>query len=239
SFSLVDLLLTYFFLPEPKTRSQAGHERFALQPKFCLRTVVDKALRIPLAIFFISTFAFANMEATLVLLTEHQFSFTASQNSLMFAYIGVIMVVMQGGLIGRLSKRFGERTLVLVGCALVAIGLLVTPTTKSAVVLYVALALLAIGSGINTPSNQSILSKLAPASDLGGVLGVGQSLSTLGRIVGPVVGGVCFQYLGMSSPYYIGSAAMVAACALAFFLPHSVPATILESRCESCDKIDK
>jgi MFS family permease len=87
------------------------------------------------------------------------------------------------------------------------------------VVLGLALALLAIGSGINNPSNQSMLSKLASADRVGGVLGVGQSLATLGRIIGPIVGGMSYQYLGMSAPYWIGAVAMVVAFVLSLKLP--------------------
>lgn len=220
-FSLLDLVLTLFFLPEPERRSQAGHERFVMRPDFYWQVLTNERLRVSLAIFFISTFAFANMEATLVLLTEHKYGFTAQQNGLMFAYIGLIMVIVQGGLIGWLSKRFGERKLVLLGSLLVALGLLATPASASAAILYVALALLALGSGMNTPANQSILSKLAPKEDVGGIMGVGQSLSTLGRILGPVAGGAAFQFLGMESPYLIGAAAMTVACVLALLLPRA------------------
>lgn len=220
-FSFLDLLLTYFFLPEPGRRTQAGHERFVLDPGFYWKTLSDERMRFSLAIFFISTFAFANMEATLVLLTAHQYGFTAQQNGIMFAYIGLVMVLVQGGLIGRLAKRFGEKKLVFFGSLLVVLGLLATPLTRSPAVLYGALALLALGSGLNTPANQSILSRLALPEEVGGIMGVGQSLSTLGRIVGPLVGGATFQYLGMSSPYFIGASAMAVAGALALLLPGS------------------
>ncbi|SRR5579875_235776 len=221
-FSLLDLVLTAAFLPEPPKRSQAGHERFVLEPNFYWRTLADGTLRAPLSIFFIATFAFAMMETTLVLLTEHQFGFNARDNGLMFAYIGFVMVFVQGGLIGRLSKRFGEKKLVVAGSLLVALGLFLTPLTSSQPVLYAALALLAVGSGIVNPSNQSILSKLAASEQVGGVMGVGQSLSTLGRILGPIAGGAAFQCLGMASPYDIGAAVMLVAFAVALALPRPV-----------------
>lgn len=81
------------------------------------------------------------------------------------------------------------------------------------------MAVLAIGSGINTPANQSMLSQLAPAERVGGVMGVGQSLSTLGRILGPAIGGLSFQYGGAATPYLIGAVAMVVAFVLNLKLP--------------------
>jgi len=229
-FSLLDLILTFFFLPEPPKRSTAGQERFVFKPGFYFRTLFNEKLRLSFAIFFISTFAFANMEATLVLLTEHKFGFNAAQNGWLFTFIGFIMVLTQGGLIGRLSKKYGESRLISAGCVIVALGLFLTPLTQMTTVLYLACALLAIGSGITTPSNQSMISKLSPAEEVGGVMGVGQSLSTLGRILGPVVGGAAFQYLGMSSPYVIGAAFMLTAFALSLMLPKTALPTSAPNR---------
>lgn len=218
-FSILDLALTFFLLPEPEKRSSAGAERFGLGPNFYFDTLKDAKLKTSLLIFFISTFAFANMETTLVLLTHDHFNFTTNMNSWMFTYVGFWIVMVQGGMIHRLSKKYGEKKLIGVGSILVALGLLLTPATTNVFVLGVALALLAIGSGINTPSNQSMLSKLAARDRVGGVLGVGQSLSTLGRIIGPIVGGAAYQYLGFSSPYWIGAVAMVVAFLLSLKLP--------------------
>jgi MFS transporter, DHA1 family, tetracycline resistance protein len=218
-FSILDLILTFFLLPEPENRSKAGTERYGNGPSFYLDTIKDPKLKISLAIFLISTFAFANMETTLVLLTHDQFKFTTNMNSWMFTYIGVLIVMVQGGMIHRLSKKYGEKRLIAVGSVLVALGLLLTPATLNIVVLGLALALLAIGSGLNNPSNQSMLSKLAASDRVGGVLGVGQSLSTLGRIVGPIVGASSYQYLGYCAPYWIGAVAMVAVLVLSLKLP--------------------
>ena len=122
-------------------------------------------------------------------------------------------------MIHRLSKKYGEKKLIAVGCSLITLGLLLTPATANIVVLYVALAFLSFGAGLNNPSNQSMLSKIAAADRVGGTLGVGQSLSTLGRILGPTVGGAAYQHLGHSSPYLIGAVATVVALILSFKLP--------------------
>lgn len=222
-FSVLDLVLTAALLPEPKKRSSAGAERYGMGPGFFLKTISDPELRICLLLFLISTFAFANMEATLVLLTAQQFQFDARQNMIMFVYIGILMVIVQGRLIHGLSKRFGEKKLILAGSLLVAIGLLLTPATSQVPVLYVALAVLAVGSGINTPANQSMLSKLAPPDCMGGVMGVGQSLSTLGRILGPAIGCAVYQYFGHFSPYLIGAVTMIGAAGASTLLPNLSP----------------
>jgi len=221
ALSIIDLVLTFFLLPEPQQRSNAGNERFTKEKNFFFNTLGDPKLRVSLLIFFIATFAFANMEATIVLLTTKKLNFGSFENTMMFLYIGLLIVFVQGGMIHRLNKKYGEKKLIGIGSVMVALGLLLTPVSSNLYVLGAALFLLAVGSGLNSPANQSLLSKLAPENKTGGVLGVGQSLSTLGRIAGPVIGGFAFQYLGMSSPYFIGAVAMAVAFVLSMKLPDS------------------
>lgn len=221
AFSALDFIFTAAFLPEPKQRSSAGAERYPMGLSFYLSTLCDPKLRVSLLIFFMATFAFANMEATLILLTIKNFHFGTFENSMMFTYIGVLMVIVQGRLIHGLSKKYGEKKLISIGAGLNVIGLLLTPFSPAVWVLYVALAFLAAGSGLATPANQSLLSKLAPSDRMGGTMGVGQSLSTLGRIVGPALGCYLFQNLGVSSPYIVGAACMAIVVGLSFAVPEA------------------
>ncbi len=128
--------------------------------------------------------------------------------------------LLAAGLIGRLNKKVPEKALVATGSLLTAVGLLLIALSTSVPMLYGALAFLAAGTGITTPSNQSILSKQADPSRVGGALGVGQSLSTLGRILGPIAGGWFFLHVGLQTPYYLGAAVMILAFALSFLLPN-------------------
>ncbi|MBY0547014.1 MAG: MFS transporter [Candidatus Obscuribacterales bacterium] len=219
AFSFVAFLFAMFALPEPENRSQAGHDRFRTEPGFVGRVLSDKSLRIPLAIFFLSTFAFANMETTLVLLASSWYDFKAADISWLFTFVGFVMVMVQGGYVGRAAKKSGEKKLILTGSLLVAAGFALTVLLHQVWGLYVAMGVMAIGISINNPSNQSLLSKLANPAETGGVLGIGQSLSTLGRILGPIVGGLAYEHLGPECPYYLGAAVMLAVCALATRLP--------------------
>ncbi len=217
--SALDLVLTYFMLPEPPKRSNAATQRFDLKPAFIFNTIKDPKFQGSLLIFFISTLAFANMEATLVLLTKLKFGYTARANSFMFTYVGLIIVFVQGGMIHRMVKKYGEKTMVVAGCVILSIGLFLTGFSANQAMLYVSLALLAIGSGINTPANQSMLSKLAPSENSGAILGIGQSLSTLGRIFGPLIGGYAFDHVSIQAPYVIAGSIML----LAFFVAMQLP----------------
>lgn len=218
-FSVLDLIVTAFILPEPENRKESAHNPFSLGLGYYLSTIANKKFSLCLFIMFISTFAFANMETTLVLLTSQYFGFTMAQNSYLFVGIGLVMVFVQGYLIRKIGKIYPDKLLISVGTAAIAVGLLLTPATHSLVVLCVALVFLATGSGINNPSNSSLLSKLAPSDETGGVMGIGQSMSTLGRILGPVAGGYLFDKMGASSPYWFAACFMFLAFALSFKLP--------------------
>ncbi len=220
-FSALDLIFTAAWLPEPQKRTSAGAERFPMGLSFYLETLGDARLRVQLFIFFMSTFAFANMEATLVLLTIRNFKFGTFENSMMFTFIGVMMVIVQGRLIHGLSKKYGEKKLITAGAILSIIGLLVTPFSTTIWMLYIGLTLLAFGSGFLTPANQSLLSKLAPQDRMGGTMGIGQSLSTLGRIAGPALGCYLFQTVGVSSPYILGASVMLVVVVLSFAVPEA------------------
>jgi DHA1 family tetracycline resistance protein-like MFS transporter len=219
SFSIIDLVFTAVFLPEPAGRTDSAHQRFSNDRSFYIRTLTNKTFLLPLLIMFISTFAFANMETTLVLLTNQYFKFDMVQNSYLFAGLGLVMVFVQGGLIRPLSKRVPDKLLVTTGCALITLGLLLAPASHSIVILCFALLLLASGSGINNPSNSSLLSKLSAKHETGGVMGIGQSASTLGRIIGPVTGGLLFDLFGPTVPYWAAAVCTFIACMLSLRLP--------------------
>jgi MFS family permease len=218
-FSIADLIFMTIALPEPKQRKDSRHNPFALGASFYFRTIANKKFGLCLFIMFISTFAFANMETTLVLLTSQYYNFTMEQNGYLFAGLGLVMAFIQGGLIRRIGNKYPDAQLVTIGTALITVGLVLTPATHSFPILCVALIIMASGSGINNPSNSSLLSKLSLKEETGGVMGIGQSMSTLGRVLGPVAGGYLFDAGGAGSPYWLGAGCMLVACLLSLRLP--------------------
>jgi DHA1 family tetracycline resistance protein-like MFS transporter len=219
SFSIADLIFTAFYLPEPENRKDNALTPFSLGAGFYFRTLANKKFGLCLLIMFISTFAFANMETTLVLLTNKYYNFTMVENSYLFTGLGLVMALIQGGLIRRIGKKYPDASLITAGTALITVGLLLTPATHNFPLLCVGLLLMATGSGINNPSNSSLLSKLCPRDETGGVMGIGQSMSTLGRILGPVAGGYLFDTMGAGSPYWLAAGCTLLACVLSFRLP--------------------
>lgn len=142
------------------------------------------------ATIFLSTFAFAQFESTLSLLTK-RLGLGDRYNFYVFAYIGFILTLAQGFLVRRLLPKIGEIPMGLIGVALMSIGLaLIGVASQQAhfAVLVMVLPLTVVGFAAATPSFQALLSLNTPEDEQGGILGVGQSMSSLARILGPIVG---------------------------------------------------
>jgi DHA1 family tetracycline resistance protein-like MFS transporter len=132
----------------------------------------------------------------------------------LFAVIGIISAGVQGGAMGPLSRRFGERTLAAVTVATYGIGFLWLSTVTTSGMMYAALAFLAIGNAVFNPSMSSLVSKEAADHERGAVLGVYQSAGSLGRIIGPGMAGFIYAGFGPHAPYVVGGLLAVPAAIL-------------------------
>jgi DHA1 family tetracycline resistance protein-like MFS transporter len=169
--------------------------------------------------FFLVILAFAGMESTFALWAMEQFDWGPGQVGYVFAFVGLLSAVLQGGLIGGLTRRFGEERLLLCGLALIAIGLLVLPAARTVEVLSVAVSALALGMGLTQPSLNSLISRRAGREEQGEVLGVSQSVGSLSRVLGPAAAGYFFGEFGRNAAFFWGAALIVAALMLALRLP--------------------
>ncbi len=155
-----------------------------------------------IGIYFLATFCFACFESTFSLLVKEKFHFDANHAGFLFFYCGVLAAVLQGGLMGRLNKLFGEQRLIFGSLVLLAISLAVLPLTASLVSLLLILGLFAAGSGINRPPTFGLISIRTPPHEQGVTLGVAQSVASLARIVGPVFANVLYaKHVGL--PYFV------------------------------------
>ncbi len=183
-----------------------------------------KALARLLVVFFLAILAFGGMEATFALWAMAQFGWGPAQIGYIFTYVGLLSAVMQGGLIGRLTARFGEEKLLLAGLSLIALGLLAIPAAHDLPLLLVAVSCLALGMGAMQPSLNSLISRRAAAEEQGEVMGVAQSVASLSRVLGPLLAGALFAGLGRNSPFLCGMILVLAAAAVAWRLPPEEPA---------------
>ncbi len=206
-------LAALLVLPEPeqrKLRAAAARGRFTV----FFREMGLPGIRRVVLVYFISVLAFSAMEATYAFLVTQRYRVDQQHVGYLFGYIGILVVVVQGGLIGRLTRRFGEVALLVAGTALQAVALALLPFAGSAAGLWVATAPLAIGAGLAQPSLSSLLSRLARADEQGGTLGLGESAAAFGRIRGPEAGTWTFGRWSQAFPYVAGGALMVIAAGI-------------------------
>jgi len=216
ALAVCNALLVWRFLPETRGRrapvgAAGASAAFAARPRRRIlfagwgQLAHNPAIARLVTINLLYTLAFAGMESVFALLTQRQLGWGAVQNGYLFTYIGVIVVVMQGGLVGRLVKRFGERRLLLAGLALLAGGLALLPFGANLAVLLVAVSLLSLGDGAVTPTVSTLLSFASAEEAQGETLGLAQGLTSLGRMLGPLLAGVLFV-IGAGLPFFAGAA---------------------------------
>jgi DHA1 family tetracycline resistance protein-like MFS transporter len=188
--------LLYFTLPETVTRdhparvSAAGGRGLAQ----LVQSLKDPRLGFVLVIYFLFIVAFSIMTTAFSLYTIFRFGYDAQHTGYLFAYVGILAVIVQGGLIGWLVKRFGELTLVIAGASLFAGSLFavpfVGPQAGGLLALLIGGGLFSIGNSLSTPSLTSLASKSVGPGEQGSVLGVTQSVASLARAVGPALAAV-------------------------------------------------
>ena len=204
--------------PEVRERSRSGPW---FRPRAFRGLVHDAPLFGLMVLFFLVTFCISLMEATLALFVQHRFGFGDFETSGLFVYVGVVMVAVQGGLIGRAVARFGERRLIPAAMAAMAAGLLVLGSAGSVVQVAAGLGLLAFGAGLNNPSTLGLMSQLTRDDTQGGTLGLSRSFGAAARALGPLAGTWLFGHAGVSWPFWAAGAGMTASLALAGWVVHA------------------
>ena len=112
-------------------------------------------------------------------------------------------MIIQGGLIGRLSKRFGDMNLMNGGLLISAAGLILILFSFDMVSLLLTSAIYHIGTSLIGPSSSSLVTQYSK-QNLGTSLGIMQSFGSLGRIAGPVTGGILYEF-DILIPYITGA----------------------------------
>lgn len=211
ALSSLAMLGVIFRLPESLTAERRA--ALAANPRLSRLTAARNVLQNPdlqrlVLTFFIVTIAMGLMETSFTIWVNGTFGWGPKQVGLVFAGIGIVLAVVQGGLIGRLTNRFGEMALVIAGSVLLFAGLVTLPFSRSIAELVCFNLLVAVGYSILQPSFNSLMSRRSPADQQGMVMGVAQSASSLSRVIGPLLSGGAF-FFGLKAPMLTGAALMV------------------------------
>jgi DHA1 family tetracycline resistance protein-like MFS transporter len=241
AFSLTAFLLAVRLLPETWRPDAERRERRLLDWRGLQNTLQTPTVGILVLTFFLATFAFGSLESTLSLVNrlllygeqDLQVDVTAeamrsmeSKNFLIFAYIGLVLMLAQGLLYRRLVKRVGEVAFLRAGTVFMALGLvgatvilLVRHDVEArTALLWPALGVMTLavlGFACLTPSVQALVSRRSDPNRQGEVLGVNQSAAALARILGPLLGLLLFH---MTPSHALPYACSVVLLALVFLL---------------------
>jgi predicted MFS family arabinose efflux permease len=228
SFSVLAFILTIILLPETNIKREvitSGKRKlFDLDALGKVFTKPERAVL--MFIFFVLTFSFANIYGTFALLGLQVYGFSDMQNGFMFGIIGLTSAIIQGGLIGRISKAMKKKTILRLGSFLIMVNLTLIPFGGTFLGLAVISIFLSIGTGIFQPTILSLISEVTPETEQGVTLGVNQSISAFARVLGPLWGGFAFEYLGYQFPFLTGAAftALIFIAAI-FYIPKKIKLT--------------
>ncbi len=184
SLCAANFVLGYFILRESlKPSSEAAAKRAQLDEwSFFLRKPTVGFLIVS---YFFATFCFAAFEITFGIFLVRELGYNVEAIGYFLAYCGVLAAIIQGGAIGKLVKRLGERKLIAISLFVTAGGLAMLPFATTLPAILIGLAIFATGSGINRPPTFGLLSILTPSTEQGAALGVAQSAGSLARIIAP------------------------------------------------------
>tara|TARA_B100000809_G_scaffold257609_1_gene299483 strand:+ start:565 stop:2190 length:1626 start_codon:yes stop_codon:yes gene_type:complete len=211
--SLLAFLLALGFLPESlKPDSQAARS------KVLDLTAWRKALAIPsigllLLTSFLYVFCFATLEVILSLFLKEHYKFEIKELLLVFTYIGLVLFFVQMGFVRRISKRVSEGVLSIGGSLVMVGGFLLLALMHdseggSQVILFIGLAVVVCGFSCMRPAINSLISRRTDPTQQGTVMGVTDSVQSLSRIVGPLVGLPLYHAI-VVGPLYLGAILMV------------------------------
>lgn len=231
--AVLNFVLAFFFLPETLTEeNKASTNRGSTLNQ--LRTIGRHVnVTAILWISLVGTIAFAQMEQAIALFIEHiwvtdptlssddRIRAGAKLTGFFLVAVGVAAAVIQGGFIGKLNARFGEVRLIRTGLLIMTVALIAIPLVGETGVFWLLVCVvapfMASGSGIMMPSKNSLISRSVPGNEQGAAMGLNQSASALGRVIGPTFAGVLFD-VHHSYPFYVGACLLAVTCLLSLRL---------------------
>lgn len=216
-FAFADFLGVYFLMPE--TRAPASETATTAAPRRSIRdALADPAIVSVMAIYFLTFICMTNVQVSLGLLADARLGWTATEVGHLFGLYGLMALLVQGGAIGKLSRRYSSVNVLVAGTTAIGLGMAAIGTAHSPMLLVLGVALAGLGAGLTNPTLASLASQNAGAAQQGTILGFAQSAGGAARTVGPVWSGFLFARLGASAPFLSGVVAAMVSLAVALLL---------------------
>lgn len=205
--------------PEKRGRDTETRTR---NPLHAILSLDNAPVRSVNLVSFVYQLAFVAMEASLVFVGFQRFGWDARANGILMVFLGFCSIITQGMIVRRLLKRMKETTILSSGLVFSAAGLFCIGYAASPGLLYLGVALLALGGGLVNPSTTGLISLYASVSEQGRVIGIFRSLGSLARAVTPIIAGIVFFTVGAHWLYCVAAALALGSCFLSLKLPQPV-----------------
>lgn len=170
-------------------------------------------------VYFIFLLAFSGMEFTLSFLAVDRFSFGPREITWMMVFIGVVLIVTQGGIVRKAVPAIGEKRTAFIGLCLTIVGFFFLSFAPTIKILYSGLAIMGVGSGLTTASLTALVSLYSSEETQGKSLGSFRSYGSLARVIGPIAASILFWWFGSHFSYALGATLMIIPASIALRLP--------------------
>ncbi len=229
--SFINLILIYAWLPESLTadkRSQMTEKHPAITLSALLVAFRRPFTGSILITRFFFGLAFAIFQTIFSLYALQKFNLSARDTGFVLTYVGVLSVIVQGFLVGRLTSQFREDVLITASVVLMGFSLLGWALAPSVLWVYIIMTPTALSGGLLNTLLSSTLTKAVAPQEIGGILGLSASVESATRIIAPILGGVLLQQIGTWAPGIFGAVIMVGVSIFVFFkiYNHPIAATL-------------
>jgi len=233
-FAFLALLLVIFFLPEsrfaspstgslpPLNEQTPAVQPVPVQPEAAGPRLIDIYLRVLLSpagilllLIFIMSFGMTNFQGMIGLYVVDKFAFNTKQVGAIWMVMGIVLIVGQGGLVGPLTKKLGDLTLIKIGLLGGAIGFVLVAFAVDYITTLLALGFFILALALIGPALNSYISNFA-GEHQGTVMGLNSAMNSLGRVVGPLWGGYIYD-INIAYPFFSGAATLVLGLLVSLF----------------------
>jgi DHA1 family tetracycline resistance protein-like MFS transporter len=205
----LNLVAVFIFLPESLTEEGRANIARNSNTAFSLRNLrlAFQRTRVGplLTTRFFTSFAFTLFTTVFPLYALNRLDLQANQTAFVLAYVGILVALVQGVIIGRLTVRYPERQLIFISTAIMTLALIAWAFTPSVILLLIVLIPLAFSGGILNTIVNSALTKVVRVEEVGGILGLSAALESATRVLSPTIGGILLDVLGAWAPGVVGA----------------------------------
>ncbi len=208
--ALCNALFIFVFLRESLTKKA---EKFVLKEGLVNVGAIVRAFRGEFGMFFFLLFAWAfalsNLQVAFPLFAEEAFSFHEQQVGFVFAWIGTVGAIMQWFILPFVARRIGKIPTIAIGSASMALGQALIPLAPVPAFLFIFVSISALGSSFLRPTINTLLSERTKEGQ-GTTMGFAFSFESLGRVVGPLAGGIFITEWGIPSQFFLAAVVLLA-----------------------------